>query len=139
MRIFVTGASGYIGHAVAKAFRAKGHSVFGLVRADDQARQLMLEEITPVMGDLEQPHSYQGVLKNVEVAVHCAFDYSSEKGVERDAATIDAILQIFSKSPLPRTFIYTSGVWVYGSRGYELVDESMPLKPLDVVKWRPIT
>jgi nucleoside-diphosphate-sugar epimerase len=38
MRVFVTGASGYIGQAVAKAFRAKGHTVYGLVRTQNDSR-----------------------------------------------------------------------------------------------------
>lgn len=136
MRVFVTGASGYIGHSVAKAFRAKGHTVYGLVRTQEDASLLSLDEIWPVMGDLENPDSYRKILDDVEVAVHCAFD-SSEKGVERDEKTINTILEVFSKSTLPRSFIYTSGVWVYGSRGYTMVDESMPLNPIDIVKWRP--
>lgn len=137
MRVLVTGASGYIGHAVAKAFRAKGHTVYGLVRSDEDAHLLSLEEIWPIMGDLENPESYRQALDMVEVVVHCAFNFASDTGIECDAKTIDAILQAFGESPLPRSFIYTSGVWVYGSRGHEMVDESVALKPLEIVKWRP--
>ena len=136
MRVFITGASGYIGHQVAKAFRGKGHTVFGLVRSQDKADQLISKEIWPVLGDLENPESYRAILEDVEVAVHCAFDYTS-KGVENDAKTIEAILAVFSQSPYPRSLIYTSGVWVYGSQGTRMVDESMPLHPLEIVKWRP--
>ena len=137
MRVFITGASGYVGHGVAKAFRAKGHTVYGLVRTEEDAHLLSLDEISPIMGDLEQPDSYSHVLEEVEVAVQCAFDYSSDKRVERDAKTIESILGVFSRSSLPRTLIYTSGVWVYGSQGYKMVDESMPVTPLEVIKWRP--
>lgn len=137
MRIFITGAAGYVGHAVAKAFRAKGHTVYGLVRSEEDAHLLSLEEIWPILGDLEKPESYQKILNEVEVAVHCAFDFSSEKGVEQDALAIDTILQAFSQSSLPRSFIYTSGVWVYGSRGHQMIDESMNISPLECVKWRP--
>lgn len=137
MRVLITGASGYVGHAVAKAFRAKGHTVYGLVRSEEDAHLLSLDEIWPIIGDLEQPDSYCEAINKIEVVVHCAFDFSSDKGVENDAKAIEAILNAFSKSPLPRTFIYTSGAWVYGSMGYEMADESMPLNPLEIVKWRP--
>jgi nucleoside-diphosphate-sugar epimerase len=137
MRIFVTGAGGYIGHAVAKAFRSKGHTVYGLVRSEEDAHLLSLEEIWPIMGDLNQPESYSQALDEIEVVVHCAFDFASENGVECDAKTIDTILQALSKSSLPRSFIYTSGIWVYGSKGHQMVDESIPLNPLEIVKWRP--
>jgi nucleoside-diphosphate-sugar epimerase len=137
MRVFITGASGYIGHSVAKAFRAKGHTVYGLVRSEDDAHLLSLNEIWPVLGDLNHPESYRHVLEDVEVAVQCAFDYSSDNGVEIDGKTVDTILEVFSQSSLPRSLIYTSGVWVYGSQGYKMVDESTPVKPLEVAKWRP--
>lgn len=137
MRVFVTGASGYIGHEVAKAFRAKGHTVYGLVRSEGNAHLLSLEEIWPVMGDLANPESYRQILNDVEVVVHCAFDYSSDKGIELDEKTINTVLQTFSQSSLPRSFIYTSGVWVYGSKGHQMVDESTPLNPLEIAKWRP--
>ena len=95
MRVFVTGATGYIGHAVVKAFRAKGHRVFGMVRTEEDGNLLSLDEILPVMGDLEQPDSYRKVLDEVEVVVHCAFNYSSDKAVEHDAKAIDTILESF--------------------------------------------
>ena len=135
MRVFVTGASGYIGHSVAKAFRAKGHTVHGLIRSQEKAKHLLAEEIWPVIGNLENPESYSSILEEVEVAVHCARDYSP-KGIEYDANTIDTIIAHFSKSPYPRSFIYNSGIWIYGSRGDLLVDESIPPQPLKIVKWR---
>jgi len=137
MRVLVTGAAGYVGHGVARAFRAKGHTVYGLVRSEEDAHLLSLDEIWPIIGDLDHPDSYSHALDEVEVAVHCAFDFSSDKGVEQDEKTIDTIIGLFSKSPFPRSFIYTSGVWVYGSMGYKMADESMPLNPIDIIKWRP--
>lgn len=136
MRVFVTGAGGYIGQAVAKAFRAKGHTVYGLVRTEEDEHLLSLDEIWPILGSLEHPESYTSILQEVEVAVHCAFNFS-EQGIALDAKTIETIVDQFSKSHLPRSFIYTSGVWVYGSLGPKIADESMPLNPLEIVKWRP--
>lgn len=136
MRVFVTGASGYIGQVVARAFRSKGHVVHGLVRSQEQADQLSLNEIWPVLGDMQKPETYEKILEGVEVAVHCAFE-PSEKVAECDKRTIETILRVFSKSPAPRAIIYTSGVWVYGSTDSQLVDESFGLNPIDLVKWRP--
>lgn len=136
MRVFVTGAKGYIGHAVAKAFRSKGHTVYGLVRSQEDANDLQIHEILPVIGNLSQPDTFQNILDGIEVVAHCAFDYSDD-GVKTDLNTINLIIKKFSDSKLPRFFIYTSGIWVYGSRGSEIVDESSTLKPVDTVKWRP--
>ena len=55
MNVFVTGATGYIGGAVAAAFRRAGHRVFGLVRSSEKARSLAQAEIVPVLGDLAAP------------------------------------------------------------------------------------
>lgn len=137
MRVFVTGATGYIGHAVAKAFRAKGHCVYGLVRTDEDAHELSANEMNPVVGSLEMPESYRPILGEVEAVVHCAFDYKSGNGVQLDESTIGTVLEVFSKAALPRCFVYTSGIWVYGSRPQQLVDESTPLSPIDFVSWRP--
>lgn len=135
MRIFVTGASGYIGRAVAKAFRSKGHIVYGLVRSEDNARLLSLDEIWPIIGDLNNPETYNYILNEVEVAVHCAFE-NSENGVELDNKTIDTVLSVFSQSPLSKAFLYTSGVWIYGATGNQIADEATPVNPIDLVKWR---
>ncbi len=53
MKIFVTGASGFIGGTVADLLRRKGHDVHGLVRGEDKAEQLKARDIVPVVGYLE--------------------------------------------------------------------------------------
>lgn len=137
MRVFVTGASGYVGESVAKAFREKGHTVYGLVRSKESANLLSINEIWPVVGDMNNPESYSKVLNEVEVVVHCAVD-TSEKAVELDAKTVDTVLNAFSQSQLSKAFIYTSGVWVYGSSNGKILDEASPVNPLEIVKWRPV-
>lgn len=136
MRVFITGASGYIGHAVARAFRDKGHTVYGLVRTKENADLLSLDEIWPIIGEMEKPETYAPILNDVEVVVHCAFENSAH-GIEREKTFIDHVLNKFSRGNLSHTFIYTSGIWVYGSTGHRVVDESNALNPIDLVKWRP--
>ncbi len=130
MRVFITGASGYIGNAVARAFRRNGHQVTGLVRTAEQAKRLAAAEIAPVLGDLKDPASYQQAARAAEALVHCAFEYSKE-GVARDQQTLDAFLGCE-----PKALIYTSGVWVYGNTQGQIVDESNPLQPIELARWR---
>lgn len=52
MKIFVTGASGYIGGSVAEHLRDGGHQVLGLVRSTENASALRSRGIEPVLGDL---------------------------------------------------------------------------------------
>ena len=50
MNVFVTGSTGYIGAAVAAAFRRAGHRVFGLARSAEKAHALAREEIVAEFG-----------------------------------------------------------------------------------------
>ncbi|MEO7793547.1 MAG: NAD-dependent epimerase/dehydratase family protein [Thermoanaerobaculia bacterium] len=135
MNVFVTGSTGYIGGAVAAAFRRAGHRVFGLARSSEKARTLARQEIVPVLGDLEVPESFLAVARGCDVLVHCASENSSST-VARDRAAIDIFLAASSATNAPRAFLYTSGVWVYGDTGGRTVDETSPLTPLDLARWR---
>jgi uncharacterized protein YbjT (DUF2867 family) len=53
MKVFVTGASGYIGGSVAEKLRDTGHQVLGLVRSEEKARLLKERGIEPIMGTLD--------------------------------------------------------------------------------------
>ena len=135
MNVFVTGATGYIGGAVAAAFRRAGHRVFGLARSSEKARSLAREEIVPVLGDLAAPDSFLAVARGCDTFVHCASENSGAT-IVRDRAAIDTFLAASRDATAPRAFLYTSGVWVYGDTGGRTVDETSPLAPLDLVRWR---
>jgi len=135
MNVFVTGSTGYIGAAVAAAFRRAGHRVFGLARSSEKARALARVEIVPVLGDLAAPESFLAVARGCDVLVHCASENSSST-VARDRAAIDTLLAASHDANAPRALLYTSGVWVYGDTGGRTVDETSPLAPLDLVRWR---
>ncbi len=53
MKIFVTGATGYIGGSIAEKLLAAGHEVTGLVRSDGKAPLLTARGIEPVAGTLD--------------------------------------------------------------------------------------
>src|SRR6266550_6901879 len=136
MQVFVTGATGYIGFAVATALRRHGHRVFGLARSDAKAARLTRHEIEPVIGDLAEPKTYAGVAAHCSVLIHTAFDYSAD-GVAKNKLTIDTLLDAAGRGAQPKTLIFTSGAWVYGDTGDRMVDETTPLNPIKLVAWRP--
>jgi nucleoside-diphosphate-sugar epimerase len=136
MRIFVTGATGYIGGAVAVALRRAGHDVRGLVRTPEKATRLRRYEIEPVVGDIGRPGSYHEALDECSVLVHAAVDYGAGI-VEPDRAAIDTLLAAASRGARPKTVLYTSGVWVYGDTGGRRADETTPPNPARMVEWRP--
>src|SRR5437867_7160365 len=77
MRVFVTGATGYVGFAVATALRRAGHDVYGLTRGAAKASQLARQEIHPVQGDIGDPKSYADAAEECSVLVHAAFESSA--------------------------------------------------------------
>lgn len=132
MKVFVTGATGYIGFSVAKAFRSRGHVVKGLVRGKDKSHHVAKEEIVPVLGDMEHPDEWLSSVSDCDVFIHTGFDMSGE-GIEIDKKTLEALKQIVKPQ---NRLIYTSGIWVYGNTS-EPVGEEVPLNPLHIVSWRP--
>lgn len=133
MRIFLTGGTGYIGSAVLDAFVKAGHHVDALVRNSEKAAQVQARGATPVLGDASQPASYADAAAAADAVVLAALD-ESPRGVEIDALTIDTVLATPGRPG--RVLIYTSGIWVLGAAP-QSVDETAPLKPIELVAWRP--
>lgn len=138
MRIFVTGGSGYIGSAVALACRRAGHDVFGLVRSAEKSRELVRNEVRPVVGTLQNPDSYLSVAKHCSVLIHTAFDRTAEAAA-LDRKTVETLLAASAGGSEPKTVIYTSGVWVNGDTKCAAVDETSPAAPIQAVSFRPAT
>lgn len=135
MRIFITGATGYVGKAVAEALRRRGHRVAGLARSAEKGRALAAREIEPVRGDMKDPTTYARAATAADVLVHCAAEYSADYE-SLDRRTMEAFLALAAKGPRARSVIYTSGVWLYGACGPEPVDESHAPERAHLIPWR---
>ncbi len=72
MKIFITGASGYIGGAVAAALVAAGHAVNGLARSAESADALAARGITPVRGTLDDGKTLAAAARAADVTVNAA-------------------------------------------------------------------
>ena len=136
MKVFITGATGYVGFNVASAFRRAGHEVWGLARSDEKARMLVQNELHPVIGSMEKPESYLKTAEECSVLVHAAADLTKDT-VELDRRTVETFLRSGKAGARPKTVLYTSGVWVHGNTGDRLADETTPLAPAKLVAWRP--
>lgn len=134
MRVFVTGASGYIGTEVCTAVKKRGHDVVGLARSAASIEKLKAAGVHPVQGSLGDHSVLREMTHDADAVIHCAFEQSAE-GVALEAGALDAMLSAVDTNH--EAFIYTSGVWVYGDTGGKAIDESAKLNPIPLVGWRP--
>src|SRR4051794_30214408 len=109
MRIFVTGAIGFIGRAVAATLASAGHDVWGLTRSAGKAALLEKLKLAPVIGDMADSDSWSAAAHSCEISIHCAAEYSP-RYMELDRLTVETLLKLG-----PKLFIYTSGCWIYGN------------------------
>jgi len=71
VRVLVTGATGKIGNAVARALAARGDEVVGLVRDPARARDLLPESVAIAVGDVTDPESLRRAAEGIEAVVSC--------------------------------------------------------------------
>jgi nucleoside-diphosphate-sugar epimerase len=138
MRIFLTGATGYIGSAVLDAFLRGGHQLVALVRDPGKAERLAIRGVQGVVGELAQPRTYEAAVEACDGIVHTAFE-SSKRGPDVDRQAIEAMLGIAGRTAEGGRrpfFIYTSGVWVLGKTAKPAAEDA-PVSPPSFVAWRP--
>jgi nucleoside-diphosphate-sugar epimerase len=143
MRIFLTGATGYIGGPVLDALVRGGHDVTALVRDNEKARRVKARGGHPVIGNLADPESFRGSADAQDGYVHAAFDFASGKGPAIERAALETIIAAAkrprtagSTAPAKRFVIYTSGVWILG-RTPEPAGEDAPINPIAMASFRP--
>ena len=113
MRVFLTGATGFIGKAIVRELTGAGHEVLGLARSDEKAADLARAGAEAHLGDLSDLDSLAAGARAADGVIHTAFvhDFSKYREAgETDRAAVEAMGSALEGSNKP--LVITSGTTI---------------------------
>jgi nucleoside-diphosphate-sugar epimerase len=137
VRVFVTGATGYVGGAVARCAVRHGLHVTGLVRGEAGARALEQAGITALRGRLEDDGALRQGAGAADAVVHAAFARDGyehlDLAVDVEARATRSLLDATAGRDVP--VVYTSGIGVVGGTDRPVQEDDEPATPVGM-RWR---
>ncbi len=140
MRIFVTGASGWIGSGVVPELLEAGHEVVGLARSEASAQRLEAAGAIVLQGDLDDPDGLTKAAADSDGVIHLAFQHEVAFGGNFAAAgaadrrAVEAMGAALAGSDRP--FVLASGILGLSSGG-RVASEDDGLVPGDEIRANP--
>jgi nucleoside-diphosphate-sugar epimerase len=128
MRVFLTGATGYVGSVVAERLLQNGHRVLGLARNETSEVRLRERGIEPMLGDLTDLNSLRNGALDSDATIHTAFghDFANyDKMVQNDRDAIAMFVEALAETTNP--LIATSAPAFLGDTGDAVADENYPI------------
>ncbi|HEV7678874.1 MAG TPA: NAD-dependent epimerase/dehydratase family protein [Candidatus Dormibacteraeota bacterium] len=133
MKVFLTGGTGFIGGAVARALQQRGDQVTALVRTPAKAAELERAGVTLVQGDLGDVAAIERGMQDADAVIHGAAVYEvgipASQRAAMEATNVQGtenVLGAALKLKIPRV-LYISTVGVFGNTHGKVLDESGPL------------
>ncbi len=127
MKIFLTGATGYIGSVIAERLKNKGYKIFGLARSDESEAKLNEKNIEAVRGKLHDFDILKNAASDADAVIHTAFSHNFDDfndAVKLDRNVIAAFAEGLARTNKP--LIVTSGSSVLGNTRNAVADEDFP-------------
>jgi nucleoside-diphosphate-sugar epimerase len=135
--VLITGATGMIGGAVARAMQRRGRHVVGLARSGTATRQLCEQGIEPLAGDLADDAWLQRGTQMADTVVHAAFARDAydrlDAAVAMEQRATAAMLG--AAKAAGQRLVYTSGLGVVGGSDRPASDDDEPATP-SAMAWR---
>lgn len=138
MRVFITGATGFVGGHVARAYASEGASLRLLTRQTSRLDSLAGLDADTVIGDLREPEKLRSAISGCDALVHVAADYRLwvPDPAEMYAANVDGtreLLRIAREVGIQRV-VYTSSVATMGFKNDgSIVNEETPVSLADMI------
>jgi nucleoside-diphosphate-sugar epimerase len=137
MRVFVTGATGWIGSAVVQELLAEGHHVLGLARSDTKATALAATGADVHRGSLEDMDSLRESAAAADGVIHTAFNHDHDwsmasimASIETNRKAVEAMAKALEGSTMP--FLFASGTMMLAGLGRFGRETDAPSDPSSV-------
>ena len=114
MKVFLTGATGFLGRFVAKALASQGHELFCLVRDQKKAQKVLGDMATLVFGSLEDKNSYREALSVCDAVVHVAGLVKARSRDDFFKINAEATKSLVEQTKDGKRFIYISSIAAQG-------------------------
>jgi nucleoside-diphosphate-sugar epimerase len=130
MRVFVTGATGFIGARIVRELIDNGHQVLGLTRSDAGAQALIAAGARAHRGSLEDLESLSSGAARSDAVIHCAFDHDFSSPArfvassEKDKRAIEALGSALAGSG--RQLIVSAGIGPWAAPGLPMTEDIDP-------------
>lgn len=133
MKIFVTGATGFIGSQLVKKLIEKNHQVLVLVRKKEDIGKFNCDRVKVIVGDITNPQTFIRHINKIDTLVHLAAKRANW-GLREDflKTNSESIKNLFNEKFKPRHIIITSSVYVFGKNNQLPLSEQSSRKATDI-------